>query len=157
MKPCCLHDTICRRALLIFKPVFKRVSHRCLRTLFAWKIKAKIVVSLNSSILSCLTKIYVRQKLYHKRFNPRLTMGDGYTPSRNLNYILCGYFEEKMGVPPFRWGKISLQRWRVRGWLPPEKILSHHFEKILLAIQMKPIVMLESPFSFIISQNLVKF
>ena len=38
---------------------------------------------------------------------------------------------------PLTWGRVSRQRPGVRGWLPPEKKLSRHFEKYLHDMDLK--------------------
>ena len=88
--------------------------------------------------------------------NTRLPKGSGYHPLTvcrrlhqnvkqsdpghlsSLFYILCGHFDEKNpGVPPTRC-RVSSQSPRVWGrWLPPENILSCHFEKYLHDMDLK--------------------
>ena len=72
----------------------------------------------------------------------------------NVNYILCGHFDKKIGGTPFRWGKVSRHRRRVTGG-------GCHLRKFEVAI-LKNICMLcswnlqsmlESPFPFFISQK----
>ena len=43
----------------------------------------------------------------------------------HLFYVLCGHFDEKNR------DRVSRQNSKVGGWLPPQNILSHHFEKYL--------------------------
>ena len=67
---------------------------------------------------------------------PQNLKESGQSHLSNLNYILCGHLG-KNGATPFRCGKVSRQRWRVLGWLPPKKVLNSHFERYLPAVQLK--------------------
>ena len=75
----------------------------------------------------------------------------------NLKYILCDHFHEKnwgtggRGVGCL--GKASRRRCRVRGWLPPEKIKSCHFEKYI-DFMVLTLCILEMSFPSVISQKL---
>ena len=45
---------------------------------------------------------------------------------------------KKPGGTPLRWGRVSRQSSKVRGgWLPPQNILSRHFEKYLHGMVLK--------------------
>ena len=76
------------------------------------------------------------------------------------------------GVPPKMGGRVSRQSSKVRGWLPPQNILSRHFEKYLHDMDLKltehvrntisllykqknqnKTNMLETPFPFFISKK----
>ena len=49
---------------------------------------------------------------------------------------------------PFRGVKVRRQRWRVRGWLQPEKIRSRHFETTIDCMVMKLTVYIRNVISF---------
>ena len=55
----------------------------------------------------------------------------------NLFYIRCGHFDEKKSGGTPNGGRVSRQSLKVRGWLPPENILSRHFEKYLQDMDLK--------------------
>ena len=74
----------------------------------------------------------------------------------NLNYIHAVILTGKNFGTPFRWGKISRQRWRVRGWLLPENFFNRHFEEWLYAMQLKLTEYVRITIS-LITNNLVKF
>ena len=72
----------------------------------------------------------------------------------NLFYILCGHFDEKNpGSPPNTGGRVSRQSPRVRGWLPPETILSRHFEKYLHDMDLKLTEHVRNTISLLYKQN----
>ena len=56
----------------------------------------------------------------------------------HLFYILCGHFDEKKtGGTPQDGDRVSRQSAKVGGWLPPQNILSRHFEKYLHGMVLK--------------------
>ena len=57
---------------------------------------------------------------------------------------------KKVGVTPGGGGgaKVSRQRWRIGGWLPPEKFKSRHFEKFIDCMVLKLTVNIRNVISF---------
>ena len=56
----------------------------------------------------------------------------------HLFYIFCGHFDEnKTGGYPLRWCYGEPSKFEGRGWLPPQNILSRHFEKYLHVMVLK--------------------
>ena len=109
------------------------------------------------------TLVFLRGGGYHPqtvclRLHQNAKQSDPGHPS-NLCYILSGHYDEKNPwVPPNRGGRVSRQSPRVRvrrgGWLPPQNILSRHFEKNIFMIWTLNLQnMLETQFPFFISKK----